>query len=307
MDKNSGDSICSVYSDEDFANHITINLFKKKNNIRVSRINNSKRETRSQHSSSGSLYKTRQTAHRTKFNESSQLSSQINVSNSTSSQNICNLDIGDISAANVNEDNTSIKVSSRLPDFKQISNKKIEPTFLSAVNHPVRRTLENTNEHSNPVSKASSLSTDKGLSLETLTPAPNPGSDDLTPLSWLQSLDMGGVVPHLAAPPTPPASPISNQNSSSDGSFPEPPPPPPPEKIDYSVDGSVKPPYSYATLIGMAMKENNNKMTLSAIYKWIKEHFVFYKTADQSWQVRETSSFYLKSGKGKLFFLFEVS
>ncbi|KAB7494149.1 Forkhead box protein J1 [Armadillidium nasatum] len=148
-----------------------------------------------------------------------------------------------------------------------------------------QRTLENTSEHSNiPASKASNTSTDKILSVETLTPAPNPGSDDLTPLSWLQSLDMGGVVPHLAAPPTPPASPISNQNSSSEGSYHEPPPPPPPEKIDYSVDGSVKPPYSYATLIGMAMKENDNKMTLSAIYKWIKEHFIFYKTADQSWQ-----------------------
>ncbi|XP_063858687.1 forkhead box protein J3-like [Scylla paramamosain] len=34
----------------------------------------------------------------------------------------------------------------------------------------------------------------------------------------------------------------------------------------------------------MAMKENQNKMTLSAIYKWIKENFAYYKTADPSWQ-----------------------
>ncbi|XP_045593340.2 forkhead box protein A2 [Procambarus clarkii] len=118
------------------------------------------------------------------------------------------------------------------------------------------------------------------------------GGDDLTSLTWLHSLDMGGMVPHLATPPTPPASPQPHN-----------PLPPtqtshtPPtdrkrkaevqeklDRIDYSQDGSVKPPYSYAALIGMAMKENQNKMTLSAIYKWIKENFAYYKTADPSWQ-----------------------
>ena len=116
-------------------------------------------------------------------------------------------------------------------------------------------------------------------------------SDDLTSLSWLHSLDMVGMVPHLSTPPTPPASPpLSSQAASLD----------PkkknrlsdsneetqrPDPVDYSKDGSVKPPYSYAALIGMAMKENGNKMTLSAIYKWIREHYIFYKTADPSWQV----------------------
>lgn len=120
------------------------------------------------------------------------------------------------------------------------------------------------------------------------------GGDDLTSLTWLHSLDMGGMVPHLATPPTPPASPQPHN------------PLPPtqaahtpsadrkrkaeaqekPDTIDYSLDGSMKPPYSYAALIGMAMKHNQNKMTLSAIYKWIKENFAYYKTADPSWQVR---------------------
>ncbi|XP_066966451.1 forkhead box protein J2-like [Macrobrachium rosenbergii] len=114
------------------------------------------------------------------------------------------------------------------------------------------------------------------------------GGDDLTSLSWLHSLDMGGMVPHLATPPTPPASPQPPNFSPSQMSAGE------KRKkievvekvdtIDYSVDGSVKPPYSYAALIGMAMRENQNKMTLSAIYKWIKENFVYYKTADPSWQ-----------------------
>ena len=55
--------------------------------------------------------------------------------------------------------------------------------------------------------------------------------------------------------------------------------------VDYKINGSTKPPYSYATLICMAMKANKNKMTLSSIYKWIKENFLYYKNADPSWQV----------------------
>lgn len=120
----------------------------------------------------------------------------------------------------------------------------------------------------------------------------SPPSDDLTSLSWLHSLDMVGMVPHLTTPPTPPASPPlgSSNNSSKDGKKkgksqdvaeevirPDP--------VDYSKDGSVKPPFSYASLICMAMKENGNKMTLSAIYEWIREHYIYYKTADPSWQV----------------------
>ena len=57
------------------------------------------------------------------------------------------------------------------------------------------------------------------------------------------------------------------------------------ESIDYKTNGSVKPPFSYATLICMAMKANKNKMTLSAIYKWIRENFLYYRNADPSWQV----------------------
>jgi len=55
--------------------------------------------------------------------------------------------------------------------------------------------------------------------------------------------------------------------------------------VDYKSNGSIKPPYSYATLICMAMKANKNKMTLSSIYKWIKENFLYYRNADPSWQV----------------------
>jgi len=60
------------------------------------------------------------------------------------------------------------------------------------------------------------------------------------------------------------------------------------KEIDYKTVGDVKPPYSYASLICMAMKTNKHKMTLSSIYKWIKENFLYYRNADPSWQVNNS-------------------
>lgn len=54
---------------------------------------------------------------------------------------------------------------------------------------------------------------------------------------------------------------------------------------EYKINGDKKPPFSYSTLICMAMRANNNKMTLNAIYNWIKDNFMFYRKADPSWQV----------------------
>jgi hypothetical protein len=34
----------------------------------------------------------------------------------------------------------------------------------------------------------------------------------------------------------------------------------------------------------MAMRDNKNKMTLSAIYAWIRENFIYYRIAEPSWQ-----------------------
>jgi hypothetical protein len=67
------------------------------------------------------------------------------------------------------------------------------------------------------------------------------------------------------------------------------------EKIDYKTNGSVKPPFSYATLICMAMKDNKSKMTLNSIYKWIRDNFLYYQNADPSWQVRNAFSSQLLS------------
>ncbi|XP_028561732.2 forkhead box protein J1-B-like [Podarcis muralis] len=60
---------------------------------------------------------------------------------------------------------------------------------------------------------------------------------------------------------------------------------PDPEAVDYRTNGQVKPPYSYATLISMAMRASPEaKLTLSAIYAWITENFCYYRHAEPSWQ-----------------------
>lgn len=60
----------------------------------------------------------------------------------------------------------------------------------------------------------------------------------------------------------------------------------PPEDIDYKTNPHVKPPYSYATLICMAMEASKKtKITLSAIYKWITDNFCYFRHADPTWQV----------------------
>lgn len=48
-----------------------------------------------------------------------------------------------------------------------------------------------------------------------------------------------------------------------------------------------KPPYSYSTLIYLAIQENKTgRITLNEIYRWIKEHFKFYRCSESAgWQV----------------------
>ncbi|KAH3667117.1 hypothetical protein WICMUC_005464 [Wickerhamomyces mucosus] len=54
-------------------------------------------------------------------------------------------------------------------------------------------------------------------------------------------------------------------------------------KIVY--DSDTKPPYSYATLIGMAiLRGEHRKLTLSQIYNWISSTFKFYKKDELGWQ-----------------------
>ncbi|NWW10977.1 FOXJ1 protein, partial [Oreocharis arfaki] len=62
-------------------------------------------------------------------------------------------------------------------------------------------------------------------------------------------------------------------------------PPPLTGDIDYRSNARVKPPYSYATLICMAMEASKKpKITLAAICKWISDNFCYFRRADPSWQ-----------------------
>ncbi|KAM4697988.1 forkhead box protein J1.2-like [Rhinophrynus dorsalis] len=57
------------------------------------------------------------------------------------------------------------------------------------------------------------------------------------------------------------------------------------QEVDYRTNANVKPPYSYASLICMAMEASQQrKLTLSAIYSWITQNFCYYRHADPSWQ-----------------------
>ncbi|XP_012709810.2 LOW QUALITY PROTEIN: forkhead box protein J1-A [Fundulus heteroclitus] len=58
-----------------------------------------------------------------------------------------------------------------------------------------------------------------------------------------------------------------------------------PDEVDYRTNALIKPPYSYATLICMAMQASKkSKITLSCIYQWITDNFCYYRHADPTWQ-----------------------
>ncbi|NXT13562.1 FOXJ1 protein, partial [Prunella fulvescens] len=89
-----------------------------------------------------------------------------------------------------------------------------------------------------------------------------------------------------------PRSPSSSSSSASSAvpvpvPVPVPParPPAPPGDTDYRTNAHVKPPYSYATLICMAMEASEQpKLTLAAICKWISDNFCYFRRAHPSWQ-----------------------
>ncbi|PSN32236.1 hypothetical protein C0J52_17242 [Blattella germanica] len=131
---------------------------------------------------------------------------------------------------------------------------------------------------------------------ESADEAKDSSSDDveLTSLSWLHNHN---IIPSLL--PTPPSSPTPQNSTKSNLKFRHHDrttlrPLKPAEILesmlteenleDYRICGDHKPPYSYAALICMAMGANRNKMTLSAIYKWIRDNFLYYRNADPSWQ-----------------------
>ncbi|KAJ6146585.1 hypothetical protein N7497_008567 [Penicillium chrysogenum] len=60
---------------------------------------------------------------------------------------------------------------------------------------------------------------------------------------------------------------------------------PEPHDMPPVEDDGTKPPYSYATLIGMSiLRATNRRLTLAQIYKWISDTFSYYKNSDPGWQ-----------------------
>lgn len=108
-----------------------------------------------------------------------------------------------------------------------------------------------------------------------------PCETDLTSLNWLHNITNIMAVPNIPTPPISPP-PTTKKNNKNVGNCQE------DLTINinfYKKNGDKKPPFSYATLICMAMSKNGNKMTLSAIYNWIRENFLYYRKAHPSWQV----------------------
>lgn len=61
--------------------------------------------------------------------------------------------------------------------------------------------------------------------------------------------------------------------------------PQPHEMPEINFTSDSKPPYSYATLIGMALlRSSERRLTLAEIYQWITDNFKYYKKGDVGWQ-----------------------
>ncbi|XP_001636939.3 forkhead box protein J1-B [Nematostella vectensis] len=111
--------------------------------------------------------------------------------------------------------------------------------------------------------------------------------DSLTNLQWLHSISVQDIAPNqpIANSTTSAESVTSDSEQSESGDSKSSESISKEPNIDYKNDPNHKPPYSYATLICMAMRDTKRvKITLSAIYKWIKENFMFYRVADPTWQ-----------------------
>ncbi|KAJ4302781.1 Forkhead transcription factor [Kalmusia sp. IMI 367209] len=81
-----------------------------------------------------------------------------------------------------------------------------------------------------------------------------------------------------------------------DGPLPE------PEDMPQVDDDGLKPPYSYAMLIGMAiLRAPKRQLTLAQIYKWISETFAFYRNSqDTGWQNSIRHNLSLSKSFGKV-------
>uniref|UniRef100_A0A3Q3W431 Forkhead box protein G1 n=1 Tax=Mola mola TaxID=94237 RepID=A0A3Q3W431_MOLML len=105
-----------------------------------------------------------------------------------------------------------------------------------------------------------------GQNIHSLSPPSVPDQDDLTCLSWLHQ--RGNLLP---LQPLPKMAPLS-QLESLQPSHPLP-------------SASSKPPYSFSSLIFMAIEDSPDKrLPVKGIYEWIMNNFPYYKMASGGWR-----------------------
>ncbi|XP_051810246.1 forkhead box protein N2 isoform X2 [Acanthochromis polyacanthus] len=119
---------------------------------------------------------------------------------------------------------------------------------------------------SSPLSHCAASHCLEGQSVQCLSPENISDQDDLTCLSWLHQ--RGNLLP---LQPLAKMTPLAQQESYT----PSQPPPP----------ASSKPPYSFSSLIFMAIEDSPNKsLPVKDIYEWIVNNFPYYRTATGGWR-----------------------
>lgn len=105
------------------------------------------------------------------------------------------------------------------------------------------------------------LQTSGGLNLHCLSPSTPSDQDDLTCLNWLHQRN---ILPLSKVPPLP--------------QFELPP-------ISSLLSSPLKPPYSFSSLIFMAIEDSPDKrLPVRGIYEWIVNNFPYYRTAPSGWR-----------------------
>ncbi|KAM9357404.1 uncharacterized protein ABDE67_004983 [Symphorus nematophorus] len=119
---------------------------------------------------------------------------------------------------------------------------------------------------SSPLSHCTASQCLKGQNLLSLSPANTSDQDDLTCLSWLHQ--RGNLLP---LQPLPKMTPLPQLESST-----------PTHPLS---PASSKPPYSFSSLIFMAIEDSPNKrLPVKDIYEWIVNNFPYYRTASGGWR-----------------------
>ncbi|XP_030001841.1 forkhead box protein N2-like isoform X2 [Sphaeramia orbicularis] len=105
-----------------------------------------------------------------------------------------------------------------------------------------------------------------GQNTQCLSPANTSDQDDLTCLSWLHQ--RGNLLPFHPLPKMTPLSQLESCTTTQPASPP-----------------SFKPPYSFSSLIFMAIEDSPDKrLPVKDIYEWIINNFPYYRTASGGWR-----------------------